>query len=305
MIDRSIKKRALYTTAIAVLCACLFLLSGCDGAGGGGQGTSDGPAFEPGETLLSSYDPAAAISGIDTSSAANGYVGAATQSSSRLKFVVSKDGVDYNYDMTNDGSATIFPLNMGNGTYSLSIMQNTRDNMYVTLASTSVTATLNSEFEPFLRPNTYCNYTTTSACVKTASELTSGAANEGEALGNIYSWVVKNVKYDTNKATTVAKGYVPDPDSTLSTKMGICFDYASLTAAMLRSQGIPCKIITGYVSSGNIYHAWNMVYIDGTWKAMQIEIPANTWSRIDTTFAAGGDTSFVGDGSAYTDSLTY
>ena len=74
---------------------------------------------------------------------------------------------------------------------------------------------------------------------------------------------------------------------------------------MLRSQGIPCKIITGYVSPDNIYHAWNMVYIDGTWVDAHIDIKQNTWTRIDTTFAVGSGSSYVGDGIAYTDLYTY
>ena len=41
---------------------------------------------------------------------------------------------------------------------------------------------------------------------------------------------------------------------------GICFDYAALMTAMLRSQGIPTKLEIGY--SGEVYHAWISTYID-------------------------------------------
>lgn len=102
-----------------------------------------------------------------------------------------------------------------------------------------------------------------------------------------------------------ASGYVPDPDATLSSQTGICFDYASLGAAMLRSQGIPTKIVTGYVSPSNIYHAWIMVYIDGTWKSAQFSVEKDAWSRVDLTFAAGGSSTNVGDGKSYTDRFTY
>ena len=74
---------------------------------------------------------------------------------------------------------------------------------------------------------------------------------------------------------------------------------------MLRSQGIPTKIVTGNVSPDNIYHAWIMVHIDGTWKNAQFSVNPNTWSRVDLTFAANGANSNVGDGKSYTDRYVY
>ena len=102
-----------------------------------------------------------------------------------------------------------------------------------------------------------------------------------------------------------ATGYIPDPDRTYEERTGICFDYASLAAAMLRSLGIPCKIITGYVSPDGIYHAWNMVYIDGEWISVEISVGPDSWTRIDLTFAAAGAGSTVGDGTDYTDRYVY
>ena len=47
----------------------------------------------------------------------------------------------------------------------------------------------------------------------------------------------------------------------LAQKKGICFDYAALMTAMLRSQDIPTKLVVGY--TGNLYHAWINVYLEG------------------------------------------
>lgn len=293
--------KALVVLMLAFSLACLAGCGGGSALGGIGEET-DGPEFVRSEVRLNTYN---AGSGIDSSMVSQGYVGAALQSTARLKFQVIKDGVEYSYDMTNDGSPNFYPMNMGNGYYTFNIMQNTRDNMYVTHSSTGASVALENEFEPFLRPNYFCNYSAASQCVAQASSITEGSANQGEALSKVYNWVVGNVRYDTAKAASVGSGYVPNPDVTLTEKTGICFDYASLMAAMLRSQGIPCKIITGYVSDGKIYHAWNEVYINGRWKTMSFEVPANTWSRLDATFAAGGDSGYVGDGSGYTDRYTY
>lgn len=87
--------------------------------------------------------------------------------------------------------------------------------------------------------------------------------------------------YDHQLANSVAAGkvknYLPSPTNTLSTKKGICYDYASLFATMCRSQGVACKIAKGYTSNG-VYHAWNEVCIK------------NKWYPIDITYAIGTST---------------
>ena len=134
-----------------------------------------------------------------------------------------------------------------------------------------------------------------------------GTLKYNDVVRNIYQWVVDNITYDHDKAAQLASatGYVPDPDATLAAGTGICFDYASLGAAMLRSLGIPCQVITGYVSPDDVYHAWNMVYIDGEWISVEISIKPNSWTRVDLTFAASGAASTIGDGTSYTDRYTY
>lgn len=196
---------------------------------------------------------------------------------------------------------------MGNGAYTVRVMQNTSGNRYIEVFSASATVTLSSETAPYVRPNLFCNYTQNSACVKKAAELCANAKNESEAFDAIYDYICLNVTYDYSKADywASASGYVPDPDATLASGTGICFDYASLTAAMLRSQGIPCKILTGYVSPDNIYHAWDMVYINGSWSSLHISAPSGTWGRADLTFAANGAANSIGDGTGYTDRYTY
>ena len=68
----------------------------------------------------------------------------------------------------------------------------------------------------------------------------------------------------------------------MKTGKGICFDYASLMAALLRSQGIPTKLVVGY--SGDAYHAWISVYLDEIgWVDKIIEFDGKSWSLIDPT----------------------
>lgn len=276
------------------------------------EGSTSGPAFERPALATSPLDATAAEavhdSLIDVSHASLGYVAASAQNANRVKLVVDKDGTRYTYDLPKDGAPISVPLNQGDGTYDVQVMQNTEGDRYVPINTATVDATLNSEFEPFLRPNVFCDYNANSACVAKASELAAGAENEGDVLRNIYTWIADNISYDTAKAERLADatGYVPNPDATLTDGSGICFDYVSLGAAMLRSLGIPTKIVTGYVSPDNIYHAWNLVYLDGSWKSVEVTVDPDTWTRIDLTFAAaGGSGKYVGDAKEYTDRYTY
>ena len=75
---------------------------------------------------------------------------------------------------------------------------------------------------------------------------------------------------------------------------------------MLRSIGLPARVMTGYVSPGDLYHSWTMVYIDGSWKTVQFSVNPKKWTRMDLTFAAGsGSKKTVGDGNTYTDRYMY
>ena len=76
---------------------------------------------------------------------------------------------------------------------------------------------------------------------------------------------------------------------------------------MLRSQGIPTKMIFGYVAPNNLYHAWNMFYTPETgWVTASFQVNPNNWNRIDLTFSANGaDSSFIGNGSNYSDLYNY
>lgn len=316
-------------SAIALSFALVFAaaaLAGCSGDSGGNSttnttpsdaansegGSTSGPAFAPSVMATSPFDAETAIADhdslIDVSHVDEGYVSASAQNTSRMKLLVTKGEVKRNYDLPSDGTPIAVPLTLGDGTYDVQVMQNTSGSAYVPINSVSIDVVLDSEFEPYLRPNLFCDYDASSACVTKANELAAGAENEGDVLRNIYTWIADNISYDTAKADQLAEatGYVPDPDATLAEKKGICFDYVSLGAAMLRSQGIPTKIITGYVSPDNIYHAWNMVYLDGSWTSAQVSVDPDTWTRIDLTFAAaGGAEQYVGNAKEYTDRYTY
>ena len=301
--------------AVCLLCAAVVaMLASCGGsadAAGGGQtrsaaagGRASGADYTQPSTVI--VPPANAI-GIDTSVVNEGWVCASAYSGARLKFQVTCDDVTYNYDLPNDGTPTLYPINMGSGAYRFRIMQNTEGKNYVELNGVHAYVELESDVAPFLIPSQFCNYDADSACVAKARELTAECTNQGEAVAAICTYVVNNTTYDTAKAKelSTATGYIPNPDDTFASHTGICFDYASLAAAMLRSMGLPTKLITGYVGSEQLYHAWIMVFVDGTWQTAAFSVSPNTWSRCDVTFASTGATQYVGKGDGYTDKYTY
>ncbi|MEG0504567.1 MAG: transglutaminase domain-containing protein [Raoultibacter sp.] len=304
-----------YVLVLGPLTSCSSSEAGAPGGPAVRESKTDGPAFSRPELALSTINLEALSgttdAGIDVSNASSGYVNAVATSDNRLKFQVTMGTMEYYYDMPSDGTPIAVPINGGSGSYTFQIMQNTRSNLYAALGdAVTVDVQLTDEFQPFIRPNVYCSYDENSLVVQKANELAANAENQGDVLASIYSWIVENVRYDEEKAEgvvngTIADGYIPNPDATLQAKTGICFDYASLAAAMLRSQGIPCKIITGDVSPDSIYHAWNMVYLNGTWINARMNVDSGTWTRIDFTFAAGGATAYAGDGMSYTDKFTY
>lgn len=243
---------------------------------------------------------------IDTSSVANGYVAATGISSSRLKCQIKQGDITYNYDLPNDGTAAIYPLQSGDGSYTIRIMQNTSANKYVEAFATTASVVMKSQFEPFLRQNQIVDYSADSACVKLANKLRGESATDIELAGKIYDYITEHVDYDYEKADTVQDGYVPDPDSTLASGKGICYDYASLAAAMLRSQGIPTKLITGYVTKSDYYHAWDIIYFESTgWVSIEVKVEKGQWTRIDTTRAAADGGLGISADDTYTDRYTY
>ena len=243
---------------------------------------------------------------VDASNTADGYVMVkyAGNAQKRLKVLIKgPKGTDFNYNLNTAGNYEVFPLSDGNGEYTIGVYQNTEGTKYVTLVSKKFPVTLKNEYAPYLIPNQYVNYTASSNAVKMGAQLTGGAANVLAKIAVVYEYVSQNISYDTQQAATVQSGYVPDVDQVLARKKGICFDFASLMASMLRSQDIPTRLVIGY--AGSAYHAWIDVYTSETgWIEAVVYFDGKTWKLMDPTFAAGMQNSaalakYIGDGSNY------
>ncbi len=246
---------------------------------------------------------------IDYSNTADGYI-MVKASDGGKKLMVQVFGPSYATNQTkytyhlNADEWTTFPLSDGNGSYKVTVYENTSGKKYASLLSASFNVTLEDEFAPFLRPNQYVNYEEGAEnSIAKAAELTEGIDDPLKKVEEVYKFVVNNVTYDKKKAQSVQSGYLPVLDDTLSTGKGICFDYAALMTGMLRSQGVPCKLVVGY--AGKAYHAWISVWTEETgWVDGVVFFDGSTWQRMDPTFISSGKNStaiqkYVGNGSNY------
>lgn len=239
---------------------------------------------------------------LDLSHTDQGYFMAAyTGSADKLLIQVEGgDNIPYRYYFDPDGKYNALPLTAGDGSYAVTAYENVGDNRYAVVFTKIVDVTLENEVLPFLYSNQYVNFDENTKTVALAKKLTKGKT-EIEAVQEVYEYVIKNIFYDDEKAATVKSGYLPNVDDTLKTKKGICFDYAALMTAMLRSSGIPTRLDIGYAT--NIYHAWISTYLDEQgWVDNVIKFDGKNWTMMDPTFAAGGGEGiqdFITDSSNY------
>ena len=246
---------------------------------------------------------------IDYSNMKDGYVMVlyTGEKDCRLKARVENKNT-YTYNLTK-GEWSVFPLTDENGTYQIRVYENTSGSSYALAMATELEVTLEDEFAPFLRPNQYVDFSESTKAVEVAWELTKDIENPLGKVETIYNYVVKTLTYDNEKAQTVKSGYIPVLDEVLEAKKGICFDYASLMTAMLRSQGIPCKMVFGH--TGGAYHAWISVWTEDTgWVDGVIFFDGVAWQRLDPTFASYDNQSdaimkYIGDGKNYKEKYFY
>lgn len=306
------RKKGYLMLAVIFLLAAV-LAAGCKGSGSGkssfkheGTPRDNTPKVlvpqAPGTTVFTADSQTASM---DVSNMTEGYVEVSYSGTCpKVKLLITQpDDVVYSYFLTADGQYETFPLTGGDGTYKLQVMEQVDGDMYSTLMTESIDAAIADPFKPFLYPNQYTWFTADTASVKKAASLAKGAYSDLEVISNIYNYVIENISYDEEKAVSVSADYLPDVDETLSSCKGICFDYAAVMTAMLRSQGIPTKLEIGY--SGDVYHAWISSYTkEKGWIDNIIQFDGNSWSLMDPTLAAGNNAKsvgeYIGDGSNYT-----
>lgn len=275
---------------IAWLLASSLALAGCGRDAGGGRARGMIMPSADGEETLTAQDLVIDISHLDLGYMMVCYTGEASRLFVQL---VGPDGEEYKYFLDPSPDYVTLPLTAGDGEYYLCAYENVGGDQYSPILAQMLQLQLSDEFAPFLCPNQYVDFTPDDQAVSLAKELTEETEDELEQVGEIYHWVIRNISYDYEKAVDVSPGYLPDIEETLKIRTGICFDFAALMTAMLRSLGIPTKLNIGYLTE-DVYHAWISIYLEETgWIDQIILFDGKDWRMMDPTVASSGGTGEV------------
>ena len=250
------------TLAAVLLCMALALLLPWHGqearAGGlfGGLSattTAPSPARWP-------ADPGTRLQGdgklqVDLTNASDGYFWARLNAANkhRMKMRVVKGDVTLTYDLNSSAEFELFPLQLGDGRYQITLYENVTGKKYANAGTVVVNVTLSAQGVSFLYPNQYVSYTRESKIVNKAEELCAGKNDQG-AFDAVCSYMKTSYAYDFVKALTIKAGVLPDIDGSYDKRMGVCQDLAAIMCGMLRTRGIRAKLIIGYADKN--YHAW-------------------------------------------------
>lgn len=222
---------------------------------------------------------------IDASHMSEGYIMVSyTGTNEKVKLqITGPDEVVYTYDL--HGDYETFPLTAGSGSYTVGVFENIEGTSYSTLFTQTIDVKIDDEFGPYLYANQYVNFNRDFKVVEKAEELSKPCNDDLEVIEQVYNYMISNFTYDYDKAESVQSGYLPDVDEVFEAQTGICFDYAAVMAAMLRSQRIPTRLEVGY--AGDVYHAWISTYIEEQgWVNGIIQFDGKNWELMDPTFAS-------------------
>ena len=202
---------------------------------------------------------------VDAGNMSEGYIMVkAKKTSKKLRVRVSTAGAKLLYWLNGDGEYEVYPLQFGSGKYKVELFEHVKGKDYSKEGTVKLTAKMADELSCFLYPNQYVNYDENTACVKQAQEMCKNMKDQGEIYKAVCTYVLQNFIYDYIKSVSVQSmsQQMPDIDGCWKNRMGICQDLAAMTCAMLRSQGVPARLMIGTVGA-NTYHAWVVAVVNG------------------------------------------
>ena len=243
-------KRWLFFTAALALAAVLFIAAQAALAGEKAKFPQEGNTVKQSEKLK-----------LDASNTSEGYFMAKVSrtTSKRLKLRIEIGKTKLDYDLPGTGDYIVVPLQMGSGRYKVSLYENTSGKKYAAAGSVTLNVQLTREDGAFLYPNQYVNYNEATKAIAQADSLCEGKSNK-DAFSAVCVYM-KSFGYDYVKAINIKPGMLPDIEGSWEKRMGVCQDLAAIMCCMLRTQGIPARLVIGYADKN--YHAWTETTING------------------------------------------
>ncbi len=199
----------------------------------------------------------------------------------RLKVRVKCSGASLNYDLNSDGEYEVFPLQFGSTKYQVALFKNASGKKYSEEGKGTLSVQMDNELSCFLYPNQYVNYNADTECVKAAQELCKGMTDQSQIFKTVCDYIKANFVYDFIKSVSVKAGTLPDIDDCWTKRMGICQDLSAMACAMLRSLGIPARLMIGTLGAST-YHAWVVAVVNGEDKFYDPTAELNASSKTDT-----------------------
>lgn len=191
---------------------------------------------------------------------------------------ITKDENKISYPFFANGSPEVFPLQFGNGDYSVSIMKNTSGTKYMFLKTEKLKLNLEDSKIVYLASIQNVKWKRSDEPIKYAAKTTKGIKEAKVALEIFHKYIVSNIEYDYEKIPKLKSDYVPSISTTFLDNKGICYDYSALLASFMRSRGFPARLVKGYCNHVDGYHAWNEIYVDGKWIVIDSTVDAGSGS---------------------------
>jgi len=214
----------------------------------------------------------------------------------KVILVIALGRKKYTYDIKDDSKYIYFPLQLGSGKYVIEIFENVKDEKYKKVYSKEINVLVQDSRLVYLNTIQIVDWDMDTSVVEMAdnlirdekirryqesnneefkeSDLDEIVLTDIEKIEVVYLYVVKNIRYDYFKLDGLQSDYIPDIEDVFNEKEGICYDYSAILASMLRSLNIPTKLVKGYTTKTDVYHAWNEVYVEDE----------NRWIIVDTTY---------------------
>jgi len=143
------------------------------------------------------------------------------------------------------------------------------------------------EWYEYIRPSRYCESDTLGPLARGEFAGLSGF----ELLDGVSSWVGEQIAYIPGSSRAI-DGAV----STMLARSGVCRDFAHLTVALLRANGVPARVVAVYAPGLNPmdFHAVVEAVVDGVWYVVDPTClaPRSSMLRI-ATGADAADTAFL------------
>ena len=196
-----------------------------------------------------------------------------SDTNAKLKLQVIKGENTIVYNLLGDGSIEDFSLQYGSGEYTARIMENIESDEYFAVESKTFDVMLTNPNDVYLNAVQNVDWDYDMIPIQDVRYIVGPSVTDGQrddlyfsCAEDLYQYIIENIGYDHDKVFNLSYDYLPDIQRTYREETGICYDYASLMAAMLRSINVPTKLVKGYANySPNTYHAWNEVFLNGEW----------------------------------------